>query len=611
MEFLNPTALFGLLALPMLLLPYLIRRKPRRVMFSSLLLLMESGEAASSRAWGRINLPWIFFLQLLLLALLIVALSEPVFSVHPTNVAIILDNSATMQTLEAGKTRLSLAKAKARSVIDDAGIAGKIDLYVTTPRIERLSAAPLSAAQAVSAIDALEAYDLGDPPLDYNHILDQLAREHKYQRVYLITDHPARGQTATARTITVGQPQANFAVTGFNVRRASLANLANVVNGRLEASVEVANFSDKDEKIRIVVKGIDRALANRELSVPSGKTVAATFDGIAAQPFYQAEIENRDAFMLDNRRFAVLPAGRSLRILAVTPRPKEIASLKSIPGVEIDIIAPSAYGETDNSAYGLEIFHFATPAALPRNPTLFILPPQNNSLVDLAAPVTNINVSNWREPHTLTRYVNFSLFRPAYARPLKPQSAGEAVIDSPNGALAFANQRQGVRYLTLGFDPLPYLGRENLPMSIFTLNFLDWFFDASMRSQATGEPLALGRIAPGDLIVSPKGETISLKAGYDYFAATFYQGIYERRRGGEKELSARNFQDQNESDLRAPTPIDLSGTTVQDGTTSVLFSFWPYLLIAAILLLLIEWFVSPRMTKLNLRRRAATLGLRS
>jgi hypothetical protein len=608
MEFLNPTALFGLLALPLLLLPYLIRRKPRRVMFSSLLLLMESGEAASSRAWGRIHLPWIFFLQLLLLALLIVALSEPVFSIHPTNVAIILDNSATMQAVEAGKTRLSLAKAKSRSVIDAVGVAGKIDLYVTTPRIAKLSAAPLSATQAVSAIEAIEAYDLGDPPLDYNHILDQLAREHKYQRVYLFTDHPARGQTATTRAISVGQPQANFAVLGFDVHRASLANIA---NGKLEASVEVANFSSKDEKIKIVVKGADRALANRELLVAAGKTVTASFDNLADQPFYQAEIENRDAFMLDNRRFAVLPAGRSLRILAVSPRPKEIASLKAIPGVDLDIIAPSAYGETDTSAYGLEVFHFATPAALPRNPTLFILPPQNDSLVDLAAPVTNITVSNWREPHTLTRYVNFSLFRPAYARPLKPQSAGETVIESANGPLAFAVERQGVRYLTLGFDPLPYLGRENLPMSIFTLNFLDWFSNAGMKSQATGEPLALGRIEPGDSIVSPKGETISLTAGYDFFGATFYQGIYERRRGGAKELSARNLQDLAESDLRTPTAIDLSGGTAQDGSTSVRFSFWPYLLIAAILLLLIEWFVTPRMTRLDLRRRAATLSMRS
>jgi hypothetical protein len=51
------------------------------------------------------------------------------------------------------------------------------------------------------------------------------------------------------------------------------------------------------------------------------------------------------------------------------------------------------------------------------------------------------------------------------------------IIEGPNGALAFAVERRGIRYLTLGFDPLPYLGRENLPMSVFTLNVLDWFLE--------------------------------------------------------------------------------------------------------------------------------------
>jgi Aerotolerance regulator N-terminal len=52
MELLNPAALFGLLALPLLLVPYLVRRKPRRVVFSSLLLFLESGDQAASRPWG-------------------------------------------------------------------------------------------------------------------------------------------------------------------------------------------------------------------------------------------------------------------------------------------------------------------------------------------------------------------------------------------------------------------------------------------------------------------------------------------------------------------------------------------------------------------------------
>src|SRR5215510_11147543 len=82
MEFLNPAALYGLLALPLLLIPYLIRRKPQRVIFSSLLLFTEPVKRAGGRPLGRLRLPLIFFLQLLLLTLLILTLGEPVFSLR-------------------------------------------------------------------------------------------------------------------------------------------------------------------------------------------------------------------------------------------------------------------------------------------------------------------------------------------------------------------------------------------------------------------------------------------------------------------------------------------------------------------------------------------------
>jgi hypothetical protein len=49
MEFLNPLALYGFLALPLLIIPYLIRRKPRRIVFSSLILFVEMGARAAGR----------------------------------------------------------------------------------------------------------------------------------------------------------------------------------------------------------------------------------------------------------------------------------------------------------------------------------------------------------------------------------------------------------------------------------------------------------------------------------------------------------------------------------------------------------------------------------
>lgn len=603
MEFLNPSALYGLLALPLLLIPYLIRKKPQRMTFSSLLLLTDYDASARRRPWGRLRLPPAFFLQLLLLTLLILALADPVLSVRPTHIAIVLDNSASMQSVEEGKTRFALAQERARSLIADLGVNGRADLYRTVPRLEKIRGTSFTPSEAAGAVGALEPDDVGDRAIDYDKVLSELIRGQKYERVYLITDHPAGAQGENIRVLSVGSPRDNMALLAFNVRHVSLAN------DKLEATVEVGNFSAKEAKFKVLLRGGGRLLQSRELVIGAGKSGETSFAGFASHSHYEAEIEVRDALALDNRAFAVAPTAANLRILAVSPRPQALASLGAIPGVKLDLVAPAEYEKVARSGYGLEIFHFASPASLPQTSALFVLPPDANDLVDLGTPMTRTVVSGWRDPHPLTRYVNFTLFRPAYVRPLKPQVPGDQIIESPQGALAFAVERSGARHLVLGFDPFPYLGRGNLPMSIFTLNFLDWFFEShSRRGAASGEPLPLGVARQGDLLITPRGEKIPLGPGASSFAGTSRQGIYQLRRGNENQLFAVNLQDANESDLRAPAPIAIKGVSTGGGGAAAFFSCWPYLLLASFLLLIVEWFAFPRMARSRARVRSAHLA---
>jgi hypothetical protein len=587
MEFLNPVALYGVLALPLLLIPYLIRRRPRRVIFSSLLLFAEMGERASGRPWGRLRLPLIFFLQLVLLTLLIFSLSEPVFSIRPRRMAIALDNSASMQTLENGKTRFQLAQERARDLLTEVGVTGMIDIYLTTPRLEKVRGTTRGVDDAAGLIAGLEPYDLGDPPIDYDTVLNQLAIRQNYDRVYLITDHPVSGQGEKLRAISVGTPQDNLAITSFQLGHASLAS------GQLSATAEVTNYSAKDAKIKVVLSGGGAVLASHELAIGAGKTAAAFFEGLPRRSHYEAEIAERDALLIDNRRFAVPPPAQILRILGVSPRPQALSSLRAIAGVSLDIVSPGDYQNAEQTGYDLEIFHFAAPAEPPQTSALFVLPP-DNTLVGLGKPLSRPLVSNWREPHPLTRYVNFSLLRPTYARPLNPRVAGERIVESPEGPLVFATQRQGIRYLVLGFDPFPYLGRENLPMSVFTLNLLDWFIEtAGARGKGAGEALTFSAARQGDLVVGARGDRFPLKSAATSFTDTFYQGVYQVNLGREKELFAVNLQDSNESNLRRPTTIDLHDTAGVIKSASMLLAFWPYLLLAALLLLIVEWFIHP------------------
>jgi len=497
-----------------------------------------------------------------------------------------------MQALEGGKSRFALVQEKAAGIFADLGLGAALDLYVAAPRLERFGGKSFSSSEAARALRGLKPLDIGEAPLDYGTVLSRLAREQQYDRVYLLTDRPARGQGGAVRAINVGQPQGNVALTGLGINPGSLAD------ARLSASAEVANFSDKDTRVKVTLRGGGTPLAARELAISAGGQATANFEGLGVHPYYEAEIDARDALAIDNRRFAVATTMRKLRILAISPRPQELTSLRAISGVELDIVAPADYEKTDRSRYGLEIFHFAAPAVLPRNPALFILPPAQNGLVEVGPAAANPSVSGWRDGHRITRYVNFSLFRPRYARPLKPRLPGESIVRSTEGPLVYSVTKQGINYLVLGFDPFPYLGQENLPMSIFTMNVLDWFVAFSgERGSATGEPITVSGAQAGDRVITPAGERFSLRPGATAFANTFYQGIYQLVRGNEKNLLAVNLRDIDESDLRQPAPIALGGEVETATGTSVLLPFWPYFLLAALVLLLVEWFLKPRMTR--------------
>jgi hypothetical protein len=355
--------------------------------------------------------------------------------------------------------------------------------------LERFGAANLSSLQAARALRGIKPVDVSEAPLDYSEALGQLAREQEYDRVYLLTDRPARGQSAMVRVVTVGQPHANLAITAFGVHHGSLAD------PRLNASAEIANFSANPARVKLILRGAGTPLASRELAIAAGDSASASFEGLPQHAYFEAEIDARDALALDNRSFAVAATTKKLRTLAISPRPQELTSLRAISGIDLDIVAPTDYEKQNRALYGLEIFHFAAPAVLPRNPALFILPPNQNELAELSEPAANPAVSAWREGHALTRYVNFSLFRPRYARPIKPLTPGESIVRSTAGPLVFATMKHGVRYLVLGFDPFPYLGQENLPMSIFTVNLIDWFFAFSgERGRATGEPIPVEKL---------------------------------------------------------------------------------------------------------------------
>ena len=97
-SFLSPAAFSLLLALPLLLVPYLLRQRYQRRVVPALFLYQDISSPVRRRLWGRIRLSPLFLLQLLILLLLVAIAARPVLQYDTAGkIALVLDTSASMQ----------------------------------------------------------------------------------------------------------------------------------------------------------------------------------------------------------------------------------------------------------------------------------------------------------------------------------------------------------------------------------------------------------------------------------------------------------------------------------------------------------------------------------
>lgn len=127
MTFLSPipALIAASLAVPVLIVYYLLKLRRRPVRVSSTLLWMQAVRDV------QVNVPfkwlrptWLFFLQLAVLALLLLAMGRPAVDAGggmPTKVILLIDRSASMSAVATadGRTRLDIAKQEALRTIDE------------------------------------------------------------------------------------------------------------------------------------------------------------------------------------------------------------------------------------------------------------------------------------------------------------------------------------------------------------------------------------------------------------------------------------------------------------------------------------------------------------
>ena len=559
MGFLNPGALYYLLALiPALALAYLVRERPRRVVVSSVLAFRALRARRGQRFGGWPRPDWMFFVEMLIIGLAVLAIARPYVTRTGNPIAVVLDNSAAMQATAApGRTRFDLARAALTDALAREG-SGEVNLYLTVPQPHREGPPFASAADASAAIEQLHPADAPSDQAALSMLLSGLASDTRLRRVIYAGARPlAAPVPPRIEAFASGDPLPNYAIGSFVLRRESLGQAA------LHARLTVANFSPAAQTLQLAIIGDGKPVAHAQAHLEPGQIGAIEFPNLAPAAVYRATLTPADGFALDNLAWATAGAVKSISILFVTPTPADAAGLDGLPGISVHVASPSSFSPKDLASADLAIFEYAVPKEMPPVNTLLVMPPPADPVFGFnIQPTSSVVITGWPPTGPLTDSVNFRLLNLHGGEYLGQHPWLQAIVTGSGGALMLAGERSGHRIVALGFNPFPYLGRQNLPMSVLTLNSLSYLagFGAETAGYHTDDPWIVP--AGVDAIVPPNGHKIKVTPGMLFTGANF-QGLYQLiASDGAKSIRAVNLANLHASDLEN-TPsmkIEASGS---------------------------------------------------
>jgi len=456
-----------------------------------------------------------------------------------------------------------------------------VSLFVTTPLPRLLTTAREERGTLQTELAVTEATDAPDVNDDVlSSFFSNLLGEQGFQHIFFFTDRSlaAPVNTNALTIVTLGGPQANVGITSFRLYRSPFAP------DEVDATLAIMG-EDKQRNRNVSIEDADTGKQLVSRLVSDDKITEFSFPRLPLARAYRARLDVEDGLALDNEAYAVLPALSSVSVLLISPSPTIAASLAVIPNLKIERLTPREYTPSKAARFAFVLFHLATPEALPPTNAAFILPPAGNALFPLGKSTQHVQVTQWATAHPLTNYITFSLFTPAYAEAIQPVGWSQPVVNATVGPIVLAGEREGRRYVTTGFDLLPYLGKANLPVSIFTLNLLGWLADQAGQppSLKTGSSLTLA--AESSSVRFSNNESVPLLGRT---ASLLRQGLYSVTEYGVERRVAVNLTDEQESNLARPlslAPLAVPKAVPPETTGQPL---WPWLLLAVLFLLALD-----------------------
>ncbi len=616
MSLLAPLALIGAAILgPIIVAMYLLKlRREERTVSSTFLWQRMVRDVEANAPWQRLRRNWLLLLQLLIMALLVLALARPFLfteGISGRNLVIILDRSASMGAVDDGTTRLDVAKQRALQLVEQLPDGGRATIIAAGGQMEVPASATADQRELREAITGIELSTAGTSDLAQPLTLAAaLVSRDEQSEVAVISEGnvtvPAELEVpALVSFFPVGSRQDNVAISAMVLQPG--------VAGQT-LFVQATNYDPDTATARRIDVYLDDTLFNAyNVTLQPGEERSIVVDVPPDVAVAEARLSGADALPLDDRAWAVSRIGSVTNVRVVSPGNRFLdTALALLPGVETTTVPTTTTTFAESVAQvPITILDRTVPAALPPGNLLFIAPPRSTEYFSVTGVLEFPSVQPVVGNEPLLRNASLSDVSILEAVRIVPGTWARVVVDSDGAPLLVAGERDGRRIVVLAFDLL----KSDLPLQVAyplllsnIINYLAPGSGAEAGAVAPGEPISL-QLDPAISRVRltlPDGSTVEPPLDGDTltFADTDALGVYALELFRDDELIARqrfavNLFAPAESLVQPQAQIAIQQTggiqnAVAPGEQAGRQEVWRWLAAMALVVLLIEWLVYQR-----------------
>jgi len=606
LQALTPAAAAFGLVVPAILLLYFLKVRRKQTQVSSILLWRKLVQDRQANVpWQRLHPSWLLLLQILAALALVVALVRPAKPDSPQgarHTIVMVDTSVTMQATDAQPSRFGVAVDMARDLISSLGPQQTMTLLELGPQPKIVGASTGNRAQLIRALETMRVTN-GRADLQAALTLTaSVAGRATNARAIVLSDgitEPLRAPSLLPFSVQyrrIGASAENLAITAVSFQNSPAGRLGNV---------HVSNLGRQRHRTEVEwrVNGRLQDIKGVELEPSAGKDISfpLTSDAITAK----ASLTPNDLFKFDDSGLVVTGPTTATKVITVTAGNvflEKALGLRS--DLKVQVVAPNDFKK--GTAGDLFVFDGFLPSKLPDKPFWLFNPPPG-PLLKVGAPKAVGRLTPSRPDEPLLKDIDLSDVHVARSLDLTDSSFGRSIVEA-NSLPVIQIRDQPTPGVLFGFD----LHESDLPLRAAFPVLVDRLI-SQMLPEAT-PPVSyrpgaqvLTAATKSDIeskVILPSGRSVVLKPGLTAFSQTEAPGLYtvEHRSnsGVRRSYFTVNPFSAGEFSIAPKVRLELRGTTgpSRDRENRQLKEFWPWLAMAALVLLTIEWFVFGGLKKL-------------